>query len=52
MQSIRAIGKPKYYHLQATYPNQINEKIFDYNSKQNVLTKTQLVDCLHNFDLI
>ena len=54
MQSMRTIDKGKYYHIQPTYKNQIiHQNDYDYNSKQNIITKKQLFEylkCLVNLE--
>lgn len=47
MQSLRTVEKDKYYHILPSYCSQlVNDKVYDYNSKQNLFDKTQLLEYL------
>jgi UDP-glucose 4-epimerase len=46
MQSLRTNITEKYYHIQPSYVSLKNSKTFEYDSNQNVLTKTELENYL------
>lgn len=52
-QSMKTIINEKYYHIQPSYiKNIITEDIYEYNSKQNILTTKELEEYLKNVNLL
>ena len=51
-QSMRAYFKNNHYHIVPTYQGKQSDDFFEYDSRQNVLTKTELLTYLQNVKLL